>query len=191
MEVTGEYPADWFRVNITGLSAPLSVTMHRIYILDAHAYGHDAVMREPLRTVGNCDFALFEAEGAIVLESAVYKSGDAYVFTPDALTEFHPGEQTSVMLCEADGQLRYEEAHILYVQMEQFGALSVATGPDERVIACGDADIVNGAVILAAPDRIVSVSEYYDLQEEFRAIWQAQYESIDDIFRANRARRNP
>ncbi|MBQ2710189.1 MAG: exo-alpha-sialidase [Clostridia bacterium] len=189
MEIAGNYPAETYRVNITGLSVPLTLTMRDIHITDASAHGHHAIMETPLRTVGNCNFSLFEAEGAIVLESGLYKSGDVYVFTPEAPNEFHPGGAMTLMLHEKDGCLRYERANSLYLQMEQFGALSEAVSPDELVTVSGEADIAGGRVILAAPDRIVSVREYCDLGKEFHAIWKDWYRNILDLYRANLARR--
>lgn len=189
IETDEAYPDDMYTINVTGLSVPVKLYMRMDSVAAVEAHGHYVELTEPRDIYGNCDFELFEADGAVILEGGHYGIDDIYILTPEKTSEIHPGEDASYYLSVENGRLRYHYTHNHIADITQTGALSVAVSYDEFLYSVGDASVVNGEVVFAEPDESYVMSDKYDLDEEFERIWSGSYGSIEEKFAANRTAR--
>ena len=184
------YPDEIYTINVTELSVPVKLYMRMDSVAAVEAHGQYIELREPRDIYGNCNFELFEAEGAIILEGGYYRIGDIYILLPEKTSEIHPGEDASYFLSIEDGRLRYHYTHNSIADITQTGALSVAVSYDEFLYSTGDALIVNSEVVFYEPDESYVMSDKYDLDKEFAQNWSDSYGSIEEKFAANRAARD-
>ncbi len=194
IETSGHFLSGNYDIHITGMSTPVTLTMQMDLVQSIAAYGQEVVLKSPVDIYGNCDFGLFEADGAVIIEGggsySVYN--DIYVISPGKHIMIEPGDTESYYLIRGDdGKLRYRLTTNHYADIIQTGALSVATGYDYFLYAVGDAAIVNGEVVFSEPDESYTVSDKYDLEKEFEDIWADSYDSLDELFIANRVESEP
>lgn len=190
IETNETFPADIYTINITGLSVPVKLYMRMDSVTAIEAYGHRAELTQPRDIYGNCSFELFEADGAVILEGGYYSIGDVYILSTEKYSEIHPGKESSYWLSVDDsGSLKYRRTHNAIADITQTGALSTAISYDEFLYATGDAFIENGEVIFAEPYESYTMSDKYDLDDEFVRMWSDSYSSIEEIFAANRLAR--
>ncbi len=175
-----------YRLTVSGLSVPLVLYMHGDSVYAAEAWGHRAVFTDPLDIFGNCNFDIFEADGAIIVEGGYYGIGDVYTFSRDGTDALHPGLEASYYLYSEDGQLHYRLTNNKIAAIAQTGALSVARDDNEFLYAVGQAAIDSGKVILSAKEKSYTVRDNYDLDREFDEVWSQYYADIDEAFFANR-----
>lgn len=194
IEKNENYPSENYDIHITGMSTPVTLTMQMDLVQSIAAYGQEVRLKSPVDIYGNCNFGLFEADGAVIIEGggsySVYN--DIYVISPGKHTMIEPGDTESYYLIRGDdGKLRYQLTTNHYADIIQTGALSVATGYDYFLYAVGDAAIVNGEVVFSGPDESYTVSDKYDLEREFEEKWTDCYDSLDELFTANRVESEP
>jgi len=175
-----------YRLTVSGLSVPLVLYMHGDNVYAAEAWGHRTVFANPLDIFGNCDFDIFETDGAIIVEGGYYGIGDVYTFSQDATDALHPGLETSYYLYTEDGQLYYRLTNNKIADIAQTGALSAARDENEFLYAVGQAAIDGGQIILSPPAKTYTVRDNYDLDREFDEVWSQYYADIDEAFFANR-----
>lgn len=190
IETEKSYPAEEYLIHVTGLSVPVRLTMSLGYITEAEAHGQTIQIQTPLDIYGNCNFDLFEADGAVILEGGVYRIGDIYVLSPEGTGESHPGSEASYYLwLDENGQLKYHLTNNYAAPIIQTGALSAAVGYDEFWYASGDVEIVSGKIVYAPPTVSETISDRYDPDEEFQTLYQGIYGNfnhIDEVFEMNR-----
>ncbi len=194
IESSEDFPAENYYIRVTGASTPITLTMQMDLVKFIAAYGQEVVLKSPVDTYGNCDFGLFEADGAVIIEGggSYFVYNDIYIVSPKKHTMIAPGDTESYYLTRGDdGKLRYRLTNNHNAEIIQTGALSVATGYDYFLYAVGDAAIVNGEVVFSEPDESYTVSDKYDLEKEFEDIWADSYDSIDELFTANRVESEP
>ncbi len=193
MNSDGTLPAHEYKLHVTGMSVPVTLTMSRDHVTAVEAHGYKVQLQTPLDIYGNCDFELFEADGAVIIEGGVYRIGDIYVLSPEGTGESHPGSESSYYLwLDENGQLKYHLTNNYAAPIIQTGALSAAVGYDEFWYASGDAEIVSGKIVYAPPTVSETISDRYDPDEEFRTLYQGIYGNfnhIDEVFEMNRWRR--
>ena len=174
-----------YRLTVSGLSVPLVLYMHGDCVYAAEAWGHRAVFTDPLDIFGNCDFDIFETDGAIIVEGGYYGIGDVYTFSQDGTDALHPGLEASYYLHTEDGQLYYRLTNNKIADIVQTGALSVARDADEFLYAVGSATMDGGRIVLSAPEKTCTVRDNYDLEREFDEVWSQYYADMDEAFFAN------
>lgn len=194
IEKNENYPSENYDIHITGMSTLVTLTMQMDLVQSIAAYGQEVRLKSPVDIYGNCNFELFEADGAVIIEGggsySVYN--DIYVISPGKYTMIEPGDTESYYLIRGDdGKLRYQLTTNHYADIIQTGALSVATGYDYFLYAVGDAAIVNGEVVFSGPDESYTVSDKYDLEREFEEKWTDCYDSLDELFTARRVGSEP
>ena len=190
IEEKEDYPAQIYQVEVTGLSLPVTLTMHLDLVAELEAHGQRVILTNPLDIYGNCNFDLFEADGAVILEGGYYWIGDVYILSPEGSSEMHPGEEASYYLYRDDqGNLKYRLTNNKIADITQIGALSAVTQYGELLSAHGDASIVNGEAVFAEPER-QKFAEYERLWQEFeQGWWSEHYHSVEEILEINRAKK--
>ena len=190
IEEKEDYPAQIYQVEVTGLSVPVTLTMHLDLVAELEAHGQRVILSNPLDIYGNCNFDLFEADGAVILEGGYYWIGDVYILSPEGSSEIHPGEEASYYLYRDDqGNLKYRLTNNKIADITQIGALSAVTQYGELLSAHGDASIVNGEAVFAEPER-QEFAEYERLWQEFeQGWWSEHYHSVEEILEINRAKK--
>jgi len=190
IETDESYPAEDYRIEVTGMSVPVTLTMHLDNVIAVEAFGNRAELSEPRDIYGNCTFELFEAGGSIILEGGYYRICDIYILSDRGNHIIHPGNMASFYLWQDDdGALKYMYSHNLIAGIQQTGGLSVAVDYGEFLYSVGDAAITNGELSFSEPTEKYVISDKYDLDKEFREFYSASYNSIDEVFEENRIKR--
>lgn len=193
-ETNESFPAEKYTIHVLGMQTPVTLTMLADLVSAVSAYDRNIELTSPVDIYGNCDFELFCAEGAVIIEGGgnYFVQSDIYVISPGKHTMIAPVDTESYFLTQDDdGKLRYRLTTNHYADIIQTGALSVATGYDYFLYADGGAAIFNGEVVFSEPDESFTVSDKYDLEREFEEMWADRYNSLEELFTANRVDSEP
>lgn len=68
IEKNENYPSENYDIHITGMSTPVTLTMQMDLVQSIAAYGQEVRLKSPVDIYGNCNFGLFEADGAVIIE---------------------------------------------------------------------------------------------------------------------------
>ena len=93
IEKNENFPSENYDIHITGMSTPVTLTMQMDLVQSIAAYGQEVRLKSPVDIYGNCNFGLFEADGAVIIEGggsySVYN--DIYVISPGKHTMIRAG----------------------------------------------------------------------------------------------------
>lgn len=187
----GKLPDSPFTVDITGLSAPVTLGIlpdGGPVLTSITAYGKKLSVGERIVIYGNCSVKIYEAGGAVVFERLYYKYGDTYLIWDGGTYESHPGEENSVMFYKGeDGGLKYcRSANKFNAVRNQTTVLETAFGRGDFLEEFGSVKIAGGELILSEPEKTFTISDKYDLDAQFNDIYGGGiYASIDYLFAAN------
>ncbi|MBQ9717846.1 MAG: hypothetical protein IJV76_07615, partial [Clostridia bacterium] len=160
-------------LEMEGYAKPASIT----------AYDQTLPITEDAWLYGNYTFDLFEADGAIIFSFGYYNIGHTYILTKDSTQIIAPGTDNSIHLYPDDaGNLRYQRINNRIADILQTGGLSAATGYDDLLYCYGDASIVDGKLVLEDADEYYTISDKYDLDQEFENMYSRYHASIQEVF---------
>ncbi len=188
------YPAEEYTVYVTGLSTPVTLFMRRDSVYKIEAFGHYLETAEPHDMYGNCHHALFEVDGTIIFTWSYYSIGYNYIFTPKGCSQFDPAREDASFLLYLDymGDFKYRFTNKNEADIQQ-SVMYYVTSYDEFYYEVGDASIVDGSIVLGNPTEYKTIGDVYSLDGMFAKGKEeglyAEYETIEDLFAANKARR--
>lgn len=178
------FPTVPYTIQISGFDTPVVFEMNG-YANPASitAYDRTVAITENAQLYGNCTFDLFEADGAIIFSFGYYNIGHTYILTKDSTQTIAPGTDNSIHLYPDDaGNLRYQRINNRIADIIQTGGLSAATGYDDLLYCYGDASIVDGELVLQDVDEYYTISDKYDLDQEFENMYSRYHASIQEVF---------
>ncbi len=162
------------------------------------AFGQMVTFREDeMETVGNFKFQAFEAEGYFVLSNVKEEWGEdgsyANFRNSVLLTEGNTVKvrsklwgkntdfsETATNFFAQDGELFYQRIALKYYNIQVVaGVIDVCVARDELYKEIGKITVENGEIIYH-PTQVVTVSEAFDLEEEFQ-LWKEAYEPNADL----------
>lgn len=195
LDENGSIPADGSTIVFTGYSDKVTINLSAgsdISSIDVYGVTINA-QNDEIRLYGNCFFDLWEDadSGAIIIEFTYYNVGYTYVVLPDGtIHTFAPEDDYSTVLFRDGEKLRWRRTNTWAAQSNQFGALCTATSRDELFTESGDAEIKDKEVILKDADSVKTVSEAFDLDEEFTKLgFSENYSSVDQVLWLNGVKR--
>ena len=160
-------------LEMEGYAKPASIT----------AYDQTLPITEDAWLYGNYTFDLFAAEDAVVFSFGYYNIGQTYILTKDSTQTIAPGTDNSIHLYPDDaGNLRYQRINNRIADIIQTGGLSAATGYNDLLYCYGDASIVDGKLVLEDVDEYYTISDKYDLDQEFENMYSRYHASIQEVF---------
>ena len=160
-------------LEMEGYAKPASIT----------AYDQTLPITEDAWLYGNYTFDLFAAEDAVVFSFGYYNIGHTYILTKDSTQIIAPGTDNSIHLYPDDaGNLRYQRINNRIADIIQTGGLSAATSYDDLLYCYGDASIVDGKLLLEDVDEYYTISDKYDLDQEFENMYSRYHASIQEVF---------
>lgn len=182
------FPENAYRLNITGFDTEVYFDLGQFSSPTAlTAYGKTVELFDIVSLYGNCGYNIFEYNGNIIFTWEYYDVGYNYVIGED-FTEFI-GPNTNDGLClriNDEGKLIYRRVNIRMADITQTGGLSSATGYEAFYSSSGYADITDGKIVLHEPFEYYTISDKYDLDEEFETRYSKYYSTIDEVFEKNK-----
>ncbi len=191
LSLLGDYdafPENAYRLNITGFDTEVYFDMESYsHPASLTAYGKTVELYNMVSLYGNCGYDIFEYNGNIIFTWEYYDVGYNYVIGED-LTDFI-GPNTNDGLClriNDEGKLIYRRVNIRMADITQTGGLSSAVGYDAFYASGGYADITDGEIVLHEPFEYYTISDKYDLDEEFETMYSKYYSTIEEVFEKNK-----
>ncbi len=191
LSLLGDYeafPENAYRLNITGFDTDVYFDMESYsHPASLTAYGKTVELFDRAALYGNCGYNIFEYNGNIIFTWEYYDVGYNYVIGEDFTDFIGPNANDGLCLrINDEGKLIYRRVNICMASITQTGGLSSATGYDTFYSSSGYADITDGKIVLYEPFEYYTISDKYDLDEEFETIYSKYYSTIEEVFEKNK-----
>ncbi|MBQ8208736.1 MAG: hypothetical protein IJZ89_08395 [Clostridia bacterium] len=191
LSLLGDYeafPENAYRLNITGFDTEVYFALEQFSSPTAlTAYGKTVELFVGASLYGNCGFNIFEYNGAVIFTWDYYGVGYNYVIGEDFTACIEPSANDGlVLMLNDEGKLIYERVNICMASIQQTGGLSSAIDYDTFYSSKGMAEITDGKIVLNDPFEYYTISDKYDLDEEFETSYKEYYPSIEAVFEKNK-----
>ena len=191
LSLLGDYeafPENAYRLNITGFDTEVYFDIGQFSSPTAlTAHGKTVELFDRAALYGNCGYNIFEYNGNIIFTWEYYDVGYNYVIGEDFTDFIGPNANDGLCLrINDEGKLIYRRVNICMASITQTGGLSSATGYDTFYSSSGYADITDGKIVLYEPFEYYTISDKYDLDEEFETIYSKYYSTIEEVFEKNK-----
>lgn len=187
-----------YTILLNGLHTPVLVEMDGMDVLSVRAYGQTAELGAAGTAFqGSTPVSIRATEDAVVINMSRDFDGETILLTQAQCHRFQPdGEISTQVYVREDGTLaygRYWGHYVTSFEHWDTAPLDLCTGRDQFLYETGDAEILDGEVILT-PENTVTVSEAYDLDAMFARARETgaydAYETVDALLAANQAGAN-
>ncbi|MEA4832063.1 MAG: hypothetical protein VB118_05535 [Oscillospiraceae bacterium] len=164
---------------------------------DIVAKGSSVHFENPIQMYGNFEFAVFEADGVVVISKLYYNFGDTFAFWEGGTGEIHTSydqkeDTTTSLYRDDDGHLKYfRMAKKFDANQFVYGVLYICTGRDEFYSEYGSAEVINNKLKFNA-EKTYTLSEKVDLDALFDSWRRSEckdrnYETLDEWIEANKS----
>ena len=181
-----------YTIRLEGLSTPVTLEMDGQLVLSVSAYDQTKIVNiGPYQTYIPASFSC--TDNAIIVNESLDYCGSTWILTAGGCYEFHPeGSFSTQGYVSKDGTMQYIRYWGEYVTtFNQTSPLMVCTSRDQFLYETGRAEIVDGEVVLTVEETVVLL-DLYDpdaMFAEAKAYGMfTEYETLDELFEANKAR---
>lgn len=181
-----------YTIRLEGLSTPVTLEMDGQLVLSVSAYDQTKIVNiGPYQTYIPASFSC--TDNAIIVNESLDYCGSTWILTAGGCYEFHPeGSFSTQVYVSKDGTMQYIRYWGEYVTtFNQTSPLMVCTSRDQFLYETGRAEIVDGEVVLTVEETVVLL-DLYDpdaMFAEAKAYGMfTEYETLDELFEANKAR---
>ena len=187
-----------YTIRLDGLHTPVVVNMDGTSVLSITAFDQtvelNAMASEYFDGYSPVDYIRSTEDAVVIQINGGEMSDDFILITANKYVHYPNQRDGHISLwVEDDGTLAYRQTYLFMDDIEEMGShvLYQLTSRDQVLHNEGHAEIINGEVVFTA-EKTVVFSDHFDADAMFSeskaAGYFTEYETLDELFEANKAR---